>query len=304
MKVLVTGGAGFIGSHVVELLIRNGFSVTVLDNLSTGKIENICDGAKFIWGDVSNLNDVSMAMEGQDCCIHLAAIASVEKSFVDWRRTTETNLLGTGNVFQSAAFYKIKKVIYASSAAVYGDPSEVPLHEDTVKNPLSPYGADKLACESYASVAFWSYGVPSCGLRFFNIYGERQDPKSPYSGVISLFIDRAKKGDDIGVFGSGNQTRDFVYVKDVARIILQILRDNSFERNDVYNVCTGVATNIKSLAEIIREQFSSKSEIKYLPNRKGDIAASIGSNERLMRFYPSTEFIDLVSGITAMLKSQ
>ena len=218
---LVTGGAGFIGSHLCDALIARGDTVRVLDDLSTGHRSNLPAPATLIEGDVANPAIVALAMAGVDGCFHLAAIASVEKGITEWLGTHNANVTGTITVLDAIRRQGTKiPVVYASSAAVYGDAATVPIAETEPRMPLSAYGADKYACELHARVASHVHGIPTVGFRFFNVYGPRQDPKSPYSGVISIFCERIAAGVPIDIFGDGQQTRDFIYVLDVVAALL------------------------------------------------------------------------------------
>ena len=211
---MVTGGCGFIGSHLVDALVaEEAISVVVLDDLSTGKKENLHSEAELIVGDTTDLDTVLRAFANVNGCFHLAAIASVEKSNTEWVRTHTVNITSTVNIFEAARrAHGLVPVVYTSSAAVYGDCQAVPIREDADKQPLTAYGVDKYACDLHARVGWHVHGIASIGMRPFNIYGPRQDPKSPYSGVISIFFDRIRKQLPISIFGDGGQMRDFVYV--------------------------------------------------------------------------------------------
>ena len=204
---LVTGGCGFIGSHLCAALVARGDRVRVLDDLSTGSRANLAPGAGLVVGDVADPAVVQGAMQGVDGCFHLAAIASVERAVREWLATHRVNLSATIGVFDAARAVGPVPVVYASSAAVYGDQETLPIAEDAPKRPLSAYGADKLGCEQQALVAGHVHQVPTMGLRFFNVFGPRQDPKSPYSGVISIFCDRLSAGQPVQVFGDGGRSR-------------------------------------------------------------------------------------------------
>jgi len=273
-KYLVTGGCGFIGSHLTESLLNDGHEVIILDNLSTGKIENHFTPAELIVGDIQGGEVVKNCMKDVDGCFHLAAIASVQKSNEDWAGTHGSNLTGCINVF-NAAKERRTPVVYASSAAVYGNNIDVPLTEESTTKPITAYGADKLGCELHARVASIVHQVPTTGLRFFNVYGPRQDPSSPYSGVISIFHERIKNNKDITIFGDGEQTRDFVYVGDIVRFLRSSM-ENSSDSANVYNACTGKRTTINQLAKIIMRLTDRQSTIYYQPARSGDIFTSIG----------------------------
>ncbi|WP_135078806.1 NAD-dependent epimerase/dehydratase family protein [Terasakiella sp. SH-1] len=301
-KYLVTGGCGFIGSHLCEALLRGGHSVVVLDNLSTGKRENLMDGIDLQVGDVADYQDVEKAMAGVDGCFHLAAIASVEKSIEDWPQTHKVNLSGTINIFDVARIRKVP-VVYASSAAVYGDNANVPLSETDRTRPLSAYGADKLGCEYHAKVAGLIHGVPTTGLRFFNVFGPRQDPKSPYSGVISIFIDRLLAGKTLKIFGDGQQVRDFVYVGDVVRFLVAAMERTTTEA-DVFNVCTGQTTSINQLAKAIATIAGFTPSIDRYPARGGDIQMSLGNPEKARKKLKVGSITNLSEGLKETVLSQ
>ncbi len=230
---LVTGGAGFLGSHLVDGLSRQGHLVRVLDDLSSGRRQNLPRQIEFLRGDITDATMVEEAFEGIDGCFHLAAIASVVRSNREWLRTHEVNLTGTLNIFNQARRLRHRReipVVYASSAAIYGDCSTVPIGEDMPVAPLSAYGADKRACELHARVAGAVHDIPTVGLRFFNLYGPRQDAQSPYSGVIALFADRLRLGEPVEIFGNGEQVRDFTYVGDAVRALKRALTASEHQR--------------------------------------------------------------------------
>ncbi len=276
---LVTGGAGFIGSYLADALLARGDRVRVLDDLSTGKRENLDPAVELIVGDVADAAAVAGAMQGADGCFHLAAIASVELGNRDWLGTHRTNLTGAITVFDAARRARpdgTVPVVYASSAAVYGDSTELPLAETVAPRPLSAYGADKLGCELHARVAAQVHGVRTAGCRFFNVYGPRQDPASPYSGVISIFFNRIGGGQGITIFGDGGQTRDFIYVADVVQALLAAMRQDTTDAS-VFNVCTGRTTSLLELAATIGRVFGRTPDIKFEAGRAGDIRASLGN---------------------------
>lgn len=277
-EVLVTGGAGFIGSHLVDALIARGDTVRVFDDLSTGKRSNVNPEARLIVGDITDRARLEHAMQDVDAVFHLAAIASVQKSVDDLPGTHRTNSAGTVNVFdcaRRAANGQPVPVIYASSAAVYGAGSGDPLHEDAPKAPLTAYGADKLSNELHARAAGCVHGLPSCGFRFFNVYGPRQDPSSPYSGVISIFADRLVADREVTVFGDGEQTRDFIYVDDIVRHLLSGW-NAADETGPVFNACSGTATSLNTLLYLMMDATGSNSSVRYAAPRAGDIRNSVG----------------------------
>jgi len=300
---LVTGGAGFIGSHLVEALIARGDAVRVLDDLSTGRRDNLPSDVELFVGDVADPALVGRAIAGTDGCFHLAAVASVAKANEEWLATHRSNLTGAIAVFDGARKARgggPVPVVYASSAAVYGDNPRVPLAEDATTRPLTAYGADKLGCELHARVASHVHGVPTVGLRFFNVFGPRQDPKSPYSGVIAIFAGLLKAGAPVTINGDGLQTRDFVYVGDVVRHLLAAMARASLEA-EVYNVCTGRETTVLDLARGIAATLGARAEIRHGPARAGDIRLSRGDPSRAVRALGLEAKTELAEGLRPTL---
>lgn len=310
---LVTGGAGFIGSHLVEALLARGERVRVLDDLSTGSRANVPAGVELLVGDVADAALVRQALAGVSGCFHLAAVASVQRGNEDWLGTHRSNLTGAVAVFDAAkdaAGPAPVPVAYASSAAVFGDNQDLPLTEASATGPLSAYGADKLGCELHGKVAALVHGVPTTGLRFFNVYGPRQDPKSPYSGVIAIFADRARLGQELRVNGDGGASRDFIYVTDVVRHLLAAMGRMAAaaargEKADaeVFNVCTGRPTTILELATIIRGLAGSDSPITHGPERAGDIRLSLGNPGKARRLLGVAAETQVRDGLRATLDS-
>jgi UDP-glucose 4-epimerase len=298
-KYLVTGGAGFIGSHLCEALLEQGDEVRVLDDLSTGKRENLTPGIEFIEGDVADAAIVQRAVEGVAACFHLAAIASVERGIKDWVGTHRANLTGTITVFDAIRPSKCP-VVYASSAAVYGNATTLPIAEITPCRPISAYGADKYGCELHARVASYVHNIPAVGLRLFNVYGPRQDPRSPYSGVISIFSERILHGAPVDVFGDGLQTRDFIYVADVVVALLAAIRLRPVDA-PVFNVCTGRATSVLDLAHTIADATGTTLEVRHWPPRTGEIRHSTGSQSLSQTALSLPEPVSLRVGLAKVL---
>ena len=302
---LVTGGCGFIGSHLSDALIAGGHSVRILDDLSSGKRENTPPEAEISVGDITDTAIVRRLMASVDGCFHLAAIASVQRSVEDWAGTHRVNLTGTINVLDAARIARGGKpvpVAYASSAAVYGDNSNVPLGEDAITLPLTSYGADKLGSEQHARVAAVVHGVPTVGLRFFNIYGPRQDPKSPYSGVISIFVYQILKREGVMIHGDGGQVRDFVYVADcVAHVIAAM--DRARSEAEVYNVCTGSATSVHDLVVSLGALTGTEPVVQHGPSRAGDIRRSIGNPTRARAALGLTADTQIRDGLRKLIES-
>ena len=296
-RFLVTGGAGFIGSHLVEALLSQGHAVRVLDDLSSGTRENLSQQVEMIKEDVTDSTAVEHAFEGIDVCFHLAAIASVVRSNREWLRTHQVNLTGTINVFDQARRLRRRTeipIVYASSAAVYGDCAAVPIGEQSPVAPLSAYAADKSACELHARVAGAVHRIPTVGLRFFNLYGPRQEPRSPYSGVITLFANRLFRGEPLEIFGDGKQVRDFIYVGDAVSALARAIPAASTNA-PVFNICTGKGTTVRALAEAMADLYRTDLVAYHHPARSGDVRISIGDPRRAaeqLGFKAETTLID------------
>lgn len=298
MNVLVTGGAGFIGSHVVERLAARGARVRVLDNLSTGRRENLrAVGAavEFVYGDIRDRQTVADGARGMDAIIHLAAVASVQASIDDPIGTHESNFDGTLNLLEAARVHGVGRFVYASSASVYGDTEVLPVSEDVLPRPLSPYAADKLAGEYYLRYYATQHGVRAGVFRFFNIYGPRQDPLSPYSGVISIFVERARGGKPVIIYDDGLQTRDFVYVGDLAAILVESLKREL--PADAINIGTGNASSLLDLLQAIEVASGGVVVREFAPARAGDIRHSYADVTRLRTYFGSAPTTPIAEGL-------
>ena len=302
--VLITGGAGFIGSHLTDALLARGHAVRILDDLSTGKHSNLpLDNPRveLIVGDVADAALVAQAMAGCSAVAHLAAVASVQASVDDPVRTHQSNFIGTLNVCEAMRQTGVKRVLFASSAAVYGNNGEgESIDEDTPKAPLTPYAVDKLASEQYFDFYHRQHGLEPVIFRFFNIYGPRQDPSSPYSGVISIFSERALKGLPITVFGDGEQTRDFVYVEDLVDLLVQAIEMPRVEVGAV-NVGWNQATTLKQMLEALEAVVGKLPPVSYGPARSGDIRHSRANNRRLLDRFTTSEQTPMRVGLARLL---
>ena len=289
----ITGGAGFIGSHLADALLRAGHGVRILDDFSTGRVENLDPRCEVVRGDVCDPRLVRRALLGVSGCFHLAAVASVVRANEDWLGTHRINQGGMINVLDAARHLGGVPVVYASSAAVYGRTEGV-AEERTMPRPLTAYGADKFGCELHARAGALVHGLPALGFRFFNVYGPRQDPNSPYSGVISIFAQAISAAKPILVHGDGRQTRDFIFVGDIVTFLcagMNALRDGrdadgrdadgrdaeEWSGGLVLNACTGRETSVLGMASAIGELLGCEPSVRHGPPRPGDIERSVGS---------------------------
>ncbi|UCF92788.1 MAG: SDR family oxidoreductase [Desulfobacterales bacterium] len=276
-RALVTGGAGFIGSHLVDALVAAGCRVAVIDSLATGAISNlehIRGQIAFHQGDIRDRKILEKAAENCEVLFHLAAVVSVPETVANPVESACVNDLGTLYVLETARRRNVKRVVFSSSCAVYGDDPALPKQESMLPQPCSPYAVQKLTGEHYAQVYHELYGLETTSLRYFNVYGPRQDPSSPYSGVISLFMTHAVSDAVPVIFGDGHQSRDFVYVQDVVRAnLLAAVADQA--DGQVFNVGTGRSVPIKRLWEMIRMLSGATRQPRYEPARAGDIVKSV-----------------------------
>lgn len=294
MLYLVTGGAGFIGSHITERLLVDGHRVRILDNFSTGKRENIPDSqdVTVIEGDVGDPDTVRDCMRDVDMVFHEAAIASVAETVGNPLASERVNYRGTVNVLEAARHAGVRRVVFACSAAVYGDLPELPKQESMPIKPLTPYAADKLASEHACKVYYGLYGLETVALRYFNVFGPRQDPSSPYSGVISIFTDCIKQGRQPTIYGDGGQTRDFVYVSDVVEANMRAASAASAPGN-AFNIATGSTVTINELLQTLCTLEGKTFDPDYKPGRDGDIrhsCADISSAGKDLGWQPAVGF--------------
>ncbi len=303
-KILVTGGAGFIGSWTVELLVREGYRVVVLDNFSTGSPGNLArvlDRIKVVKGDIRNhvLLDEIIKRYEIDSIIHLAALVSVEEATRNPGEAVRINVNGTHNVLETARKHDLERIVYASSAAVYGDPKYLPIDEDHPLNPKNVYGATKLGGEALVNAYHDNYGLSTISLRYFNVYGPRMKP-GPYAGVIIKFIQRIKEGKPPIIYGDGTQTRDFIYVEDVARANIVALKTRA---TGSYNIGTGKETSINQLARLIVE-LMGRPDLKpiHTKPRPGDIKHSVAKTEKARKQLQWKPLVDLWKGIAETIR--
>lgn len=299
---LVTGGAGFIGSHIVEYLLTNGAgSVTVLDNLATGFKKNLDLFAaypklRFIEGDIRDPEVCKLACEGIDYVTHQAALGSVPRSVKDPITSNDVNAGGFVNMITAAKNAGVKSFVYASSSSVYGDEPNLPKREEKVGNPLSPYAVTKKTNELYADVFARLYGMKVLGLRYFNVFGPRQDPDGPYAAVIPLFVSGILKQTPVYINGDGEQTRDFTFVENAVQANIKgMLSENPTAFGTVYNIAVGENFSVNFLYNSIREMLGLQHEPTYREEREGDIRNSLADISRakeLLGYQPTQRFVD------------
>ncbi len=292
MKYLVTGGAGFIGSNLVDELIKLGHEIKVIDNFSTGKRENINPQAVLIEADIRNLEQIKPYFVGIDGVFHLAALPRVQTSIEDPATSNDININGTLNVFIAAREAKVKRVVYSASSSAYGDGHEMPLKENYLPRPMSPYGLQKYVGEHYARLFSLLYGVETVSLRYFNAYGPRLSLVGGYVTVIAVFLRQKKNGEKLTITGDGNQTRDFTYVGDIARANILAMQSNRVGRGEVINIGAGQNYSVNEIAEKIG------GEVEHIGARiePHDTLADISAARKLLGWQPE---INIDQGLAA-----
>jgi nucleoside-diphosphate-sugar epimerase len=306
---LVTGGAGFIGSHIAEALVKRGESVRVLDNLLTGTRENIATFAgrvEFIKGDIRDLKTCSKAVKGTDHVLHQAALPSVPRSVEDPLLTNAINVTGTLNLLLAARDARVRSFVLASSSSVYGDEPSLPKQEGKEGKPLSPYAISKLIGEKYCEVFHGLFGLKAVALRYFNVFGPRQDPHSPYAAVIPLFITKILKGERPVIYGDGEQSRDFTYVENVVAANLAASESDAAAGESI-NIACGEGMTVNGLLAAVNEVLGTKVEAVFEPARPGDVkhsTADVRKAKRLLDFEPGVTFIDGLKKTIAWYKGR
>ena len=300
-KVLVTGGAGFIGSNLCEALLKSGYEVVCFDNFSTGKMENISEfishsNFKLIGGDIRNVPDCYKACKDVTYVLHHAALGSVPRSINDPVTSTDVNISGFVNMLTAAKDNNVKRFIYAASSSTYGDSTSLPKHEDHIGKPLSPYAITKYVNELYAEIFYKTYGLNTIGFRYFNVFGQKQDPEGAYAAVIPKFIQQFINNESPVINGDGSYSRDFTYIKNVIQInLLALTTKNPKALNQVYNVACEKQTTLTELAHLLKLKLTNfdnninNLQIKYGPNRQGDVPhslASIAKAKTLLNYQP------------------
>ena len=305
MRYLVTGGAGFIGSHLVEHLIERGEDVVVLDDFSTGRRDNIAaflQRAELIEGSILDASVCARALRGVDYVLHQAAIPSVPRSVGDPAGTHAANTTGTLNMLLAARDANVKRFVYAASSSAYGDTMELPKHEAILPKPLSPYAVQKYTGECYCRAFYATYGLPTVSLRYFNIFGPRQDPNSFYAAVIPKFITHAVNNEPPTIYGDGEQTRDFTNVKNAVHANLLATTAKAEALGEVFNVGCGSRISVNDLWARIKEAVGATVEPDYQPKRAGDVRDSLASLERAKKFLGYEPIVDFETGLAATIE--
>lgn len=308
MKYLVTGGGGFIGSHIVETLLEQGESVRVLDNFSTGKRENLevlraqfgVSRLEIIEGDVRNAARVGEAVRGVEVIFHEAAFVSVPQSMKEPQACFDVNIMGTSLLFEAARRAGVRRAAVASSAAVYGESEALPLVEETLLQPLSPYAVSKRVKEMYAELFTGSFGFEVVALRYFNVYGPRQRPDSMYAAAVPIFARRLLDGKPVTVYGDGGQTRDLINIRDVVRANL-IASEHPDAAGKVFNICTGVETRWLDLLDVMDELIPNHLQREFAAPRPGDIYRSVGSPQKAADVMGFRAQVSLADGLKEVI---
>ena len=295
MKLLVTGGAGFIGSNLVDKLIEQGHEVVVVDNLSTGNKKYLNPKAKFRKLDIRNLKKIKPVFKGVDYVFHLAAQPRIQPSIINPAESHSNNVVGTLNVLISARDAKVKKLIYSASSSAYGDQKNLPLKEGMIPGPKSPYSVFKLIGEQYCKLFNELYGLPAVSLRYFNVYGPRQSCEGAYATVIGIFLRQAKAGEPLTIVGDGNQTRDFTHVRDVVRANILAAKSDKVGNGEIINIGAGKNYSINKIASLISDK------VAYISLRPGEVQDTLADNSKAKKFLGWEPEVTMKEGIEELL---
>jgi nucleoside-diphosphate-sugar epimerase len=307
LKTLVTGGAGFIGSHIVQTLLEQGRQVRILDNFSTGKHENLEDSIQqfkdqleVLEGDVREISAVDQAVRGVDVIFHEAAFVSVPQSMAEPQACFDVNITGTSMLFEAARQAGVRRAVIASSAAVYGESDALPLLEETPLQPKSPYAVSKRVDEMYAELFTGSFGFEVVALRYFNVYGPRQRPDSMYAAAVPIFARRLLDNKPVTIFGDGGQTRDLINVRDIVRANL-VASEHPNAAGKIFNICTGVETRLLDLLDVLYELLPDAPAHVHAAPRPGDIYRSVGSPQKAADDMGFRAQVSLVDGLKEVI---
>ncbi len=303
MRILVTGGAGFIGRHLIRSLLKGKNEITIYENFSNSSKNEIKDiinaSAKIIKGDLTNFKLLKRSLQDIDNVIHLAANIDIPESIKRPEKSHEINVIGSMNLLRASIVNGVSGLIGASSAAIYGDPKNLPVTENTIPNPVSPYGADKLAMEYYIKAFSNTFNFNSVSLRFFNVYGI--DQSNAYAGVITKFMEKIENDKPLQIFGDGKQTRDYVFIEDLVQGIQKTLKNLKGKRGNIYNIASGRSYSVNELAKILLSIYGKKLQILHVSPRKGDLrfsSTSISLAKKELNYSPK---YNLKQGLTKML---
>lgn len=299
MKVIVTGGAGFIGSHLADALVEKGFDVIVIDNLFTGKKEYLNPKAKFHKLDIRDLEKIKPAFKGVDCVFHLAAQPRIQPSIINPAESHSNNVVGTLNVLIASRDAKIKKFIYAASSSAYGDQKDLPLKEEMIPNPKSPYSLFKLIGEYYCKFFSELYKLPTVCLRYFNVYGLRQSCEGAYATVIGIFLRQAKQAKPLTIVGDGTQTRDFTHVRDIVRANILAMESNKVGKGEIINIGTGENYSVNKIASLISKKTIN---ISLRPGEVKDTLADNSKAKKLLDWQPEISLEEGIEELKALSK--
>jgi UDP-glucose 4-epimerase len=300
-KIFISGGAGFIGSHTVDAFIAQGDAVTVFDLKSWSDATNlhsVKEKISYIQGDIRDRHALVEAVKGHTHVLHLAAVVSVPETIKDPMYSHDVNVTGTLNVFEAGRTHAVTKIVYASSAAVYGHQHQLPIHESMTTAPQSPYGVQKAMCDTYAALYTQLYGLSIIGLRYFNVYGQRQDPLSPYSGVISKFVQIACSRKPITIYGDGHSSRDFVQVKDIVEANILALGSGSV---GVYNIGTGKEVSLLQLVNTLETILGVPLVVEHVSSREGDIRRSVADIREASKLLGYVPRVSLETGLKDLI---
>lgn len=302
MRILVTGGAGFIGSNIVEALVRRRWAVRVLDNFSTGKVENLepfLRSIEVVRGDIRETKDLKRALKGVDIVIHQAALRSVPRSVDDPLSTNDVNITGTLKLLMEAKAAGVKRVVYASSSSVYGDSKLLPQKETQKPSPISPYAASKLSAENYCQVFSKTFGLETISLRYFNVFGPRQNPESKYAAVIPKFIESALKGTPLEIHGDGRQSRDFSYIDNVvsANLLAACAPLKIAKDGEVFNIACGESHSVLEIIQLLEKILGKKLPHHHTPPRAGDVRKTWADITKAKKYLKYKVLVNFEEGI-------
>jgi len=301
-KIIVTGGAGFIGSHITDRLVKDGHKVVVLDNLSAGKKEQVNKKAKFINADIKNLNEIKKYFKGADCVFHLAAQSRIQPSIIDPAPTFYDNVFGTLHVLLAARDAKVKRVIYSASSSSYGDQKTLPLHEEMIPGFKSPYSLSKYVGEAMCKLFSDLYGIETVSLRYFNVYGPRQLTSGAYATVVGIFLKQLQDGQPLTIVSPGTLRRDFTHVSDVVEANILAMKSKKVGKGELFNIGRGENYSINEVASLILSKSKPQGRTLYIPKRPGETLVTLADNKRAQQLLGWIPKVSFEEGISKLIK--